>query len=110
MALGVAQRVTNAGVAPAYETPIASDSFAWPAGASAVLLHVKNANAAECTVTVTSRASGSDGLAVANKVVAVPLTTGDRMIRVSPAFRDADGDVAVAFSVTTSVSAAVLYY
>ena len=110
MALGAAQRVTDAGVAPSYATPSASDSFAWPAGASYVLLHVLNENAAACVVTIDSEASASDGLAAADKVVSVPLTTGDRMIRVSPAFRDADGDVNIAFSVQSSVSVAILYY
>ncbi len=110
MALGAAQRILDAGAAPTYAVPLASDSFAWPAGASYVLMHVKNANAAECTVTVDSSATASDGLAAADKVVAVPLSTGDRIIRVSPAFKDADGDVNITFSVQTSVSVAVLYY
>lgn len=110
MALGAAQRVTDAGVAPSYAVPAATDSFAWPAGASYVLMHVKNANAAECVVTVDSEAAGGDGLIASDKVVTVPLTTGDRIMRISPAFRDSDGDVNIAFSVQSDVSVAVLYY
>lgn len=110
MALGAAQRVTDAGVAPTYAVPAASDSFAWPSGATYVLMHVKNANGAACVVTVDSAATASDGLAAADKEVTVPLTTGDRIIRISPAFKDADGDVNITFSVQTSVSVAVLYY
>ena len=110
MALGVAQLVTDAGVTPSYAVPAASDSFAWPSGASYVLMHVKNENAAECVVTVDSAAVGGDGLVAADKVVTAPLTTGDRIMRISPAFKDADGDVNITFSVQTSVSVAVLYY
>lgn len=109
MALGTPQKLTTA-VTPAYEAPLASESIAWPAtNPGFLLLHVKNANAAACTVTVTSRALASDGLATSDRVVEVPLSTGDRFIRVGPAFRDADGDVAVAFSVQSSVSVAVFY-
>lgn len=111
MALGAAQLVTDAGVIPSYAVPAASDTFAWPAGASYVLMHVKNANAAECVVAVTSRVTASDGLAVTNKSVTVPLSTGDRMIRISPAFRaSATNLVTATFSVQSSVSVAILYY
>lgn len=110
MALAAAQRVTDAGVAPTYATPTATDKFVWPEGAAYVLMHVKNANGANCNIAITSRAPASDGLVVTNKAVVVPLTTGDRMIRISPAYRDVDGDVDMTFDVQTSVSVAVLYY
>ena len=110
MALGNPQRVTNAGIAPSYAVPLASEVIPWPAAdPSFLMLHVKNANAAELTVTVTSQKTASDGLAVANKVVTVPLTTGDRIVYISQAFRSTTGTVAVAFSVQASVSAAVLH-
>lgn len=110
MPLAAPQLVTDAGVAPAYNAPSATDKFVWPEGAAYVLVHVKNANAAACVVAVTSRASASDGLVVTNKSVTVPLSTGDRMIRISPAFRDVDGDVDMTFSVQSSVLVAVLFY
>jgi hypothetical protein len=110
MALSAAQRVTNAGIAPTYSVPLASDEFAWPGeNPGFVLMHVKNANASPCVVTVTSQASPSDGLAAADKAVTVPATTGDRFIRVGQSFRDATGAVSVTFSEQTSVSVALLY-
>jgi hypothetical protein len=110
MALGAAQQVTNAGVTPSYATPAASDSFAWPTSNPPVVwMHVKNANVAVCNVTVTSQASASDGLAKNDKPVAVPASTGDKLFRIGQVFKDADGNVAVAFDVQTSVSVGIFY-
>jgi hypothetical protein len=107
MPLAAPVALTPAGAAPAYATPAASDSVTWPVNAQRLIVHVKNANAADCTVTVTSQAPVSDGVAKADRVVVVPLGTGERIFTLSSAFRAANGTVSFAFSVTSSVTAAV---
>lgn len=110
MALGTPQHVTDAGVTPSYATPAASDSFDWPSGNPPyVLMHVKNANASECNIAIASEAHPGDGAAATDKAVVVPATTGDKIVRVSQAFRAADDTVAITFDVQTSVSVALLY-
>jgi hypothetical protein len=86
------------------------DTF--PAGPNSYL-RVKNANAAACTVTVTPPASGGKyGTTVAPLALSpvVALTTGDRIYGPFPAetFADANGNVNVTYSVTTSVTVQAL--
>lgn len=109
MALGATQKLNNGTNTPTYAVPLAAEDVAWPAAnVSFLLLHVKNANAAACNVTVTSHASEGEGLVQSDLVVAVPADTGDRIIRIPTAYRAAN-NVDIAFSVQTSVSAAVFY-
>lgn len=106
------QQIAQAGIAPAY-TAATVDGCMIP-GTGDVFLHVKNANAASCTVTVQS-AEQRAGLDVADQTVVVPATTGDRMIGpfrpdvFSRATGAADaGKVYVDFSIQTSVTVAAL--
>jgi hypothetical protein len=88
----------------------AGDTF--PAGPNS-FLRVKNANAAACTVTVTpSTGSGPQGTSIGALALAPPvaLTSGDRVYGPFPAypFADANGNVNVSYSVTSSVSVEAL--
>jgi len=106
MALITAQSVVATGLAPVYSTPTASDTFLPDDG---LVLHVKNANASATNVTVVdggATAAGNPGTAAA---VSVPATTGDRMIAVSrAAVNPATGLITVTYSVTASVTAALI--
>ena len=101
-------RVPNAGLNPSMTAVAAADSFAYPENAVAVWLEVVNDGASPDTVTVPSEASAPDGLAAADKTVNVPASER-RLIRVSQAYVDADGNVAVEHSETSSVTAGVFY-
>jgi hypothetical protein len=99
--------LTAAGVA------VAASGDTFPAG-SDVFLRVKNAGGTACTVSVINAGAnaGPNGtfLAPLNLAPAVPITTGDRIYGPFPAstFADpSDGQVHVAFSFTTSVTALV---
>lgn len=106
MALGAVQQITVAGVAQTYAAPSATENINPDAG---LFLHVKNANAAACVVTFTDAGRTPGGSAATNPTVSVPATTGDKMIAVPAAFANTTtGLIAVAFSVQTSVSAALL--
>jgi len=105
MALLTTQTVTGAGTAPTYTAVNASDTITPD---SNVFLHVKNANAAACTVTITDAGTTPGGSAATNPTVTVPATTGDRMIRIPPQYvNPTTGLVTVSYSVTASVTAGV---
>jgi len=100
------QSPTSAGLAATYNAA-AGGGDKVPAGA---LLHVKNANAAILTVTISIPVT-VDGQAVTARTVTVPADTGERFIRLTPydVYRDpADGLVSLAWSVSASVTFAVL--
>lgn len=107
MPLLTPQPVSLAGLAPAYGAAVASTTV--PCG-ERTFLHVKNAAGSSMTVTLTSTAKVR-GQAVADAVVTVPATTGDRMIGpLTPELfaGTADGTCAVAYSSTTSVTVAAV--
>ena len=106
MALAAAQLISIAGSTPAYNTPLASENIS---PAANLFLHVKNANAANCVVTIDDSGVTPGGSAATDPVVTVPLTTGDKMIPLPTSFTNtATGFINVTFSVQTSVSVALL--
>lgn len=109
MALLTPQVASRAGLAPVYSAVTASDTIA-QAGGVATFLHVKNANAAACTVTLVDGGKTPAGSAAANPTVVVPATTGDRMIGPLPnSLADpSTGLITVQYSVTPSVTAALV--
>ena len=74
----------------------ASDTIAWPAGASSIFLLAKT-GATDTTITVTSRAAAGDGLARDDKEQTLG-TNKHWLFEISQAFRDADDEVTVAAS------------
>lgn len=106
MALGAVQQITLAGTTPSYAAPNASENVVPDTG---LFLHIKNGNASPCVVTFTDPGRTPAGSAATNPSVSVPATTGDRMIAVPQSLQStATGLIGVAFSVQTSVSAALL--
>lgn len=102
------QAVDDDGAVESLTAVAASDTFTWPTGATHVWLSVNNADASPNTVTVVSQATASDGLAKANKSVVVAAGTRQN-IRISQAFRDANGSVTVQHSNTTGNTAGVFH-
>lgn len=106
MALAPVQRIVQAGLAPAYATPLASENIT---PARRLFLHVKNANAAPCVVTPDDTGRTAAGSAAVDPAVSVPATTGDRMIPLPLSLvNPSTGLIVVTFSVTTSVTAALI--
>lgn len=107
MALLTPQAIALSGLTPNYSAAAASTTI--PCG-DRVFLHVKNAAGSSMTVTLTSTAKVA-GQAAADVVVTVPATSGDKMI--GPISREllaspTDGNCAVTYSSTTSVTVAAL--
>lgn len=109
------QKITRAGLNPNYTAPngtAGTDGDIIDAGA--VMLHVKNANTSQCTVTVETPGT-VDGLAIADLTVVVPATS-ERLIGPFPRGTFAQpsdatvgpGRVLVAYSNVTQVTRAVL--
>ncbi len=106
MALGAVQTISSPSLTPSYAAPAASETFVPGTGC---FIHVKNANAAACVLTFTDPGRTAAGSVATNPTVSVPADTGDRMIPVHEALASpSTGLVTVAFSVQSSVSAAVI--
>lgn len=102
------QKVVPSGLAPVYSAGNQVDGHEF-ANDGNVLLHVKNTGGGACTVTVQTPAIVG-GMAVADAVVAVPATTGDRMIGPfnTTIFNQAGGLVYVDLSTATGVTLAAI--
>lgn len=101
------QTVTRAGLKPSYDSAAAGgDSF--PRRSGDTVLHVKNGDASQHTVTIVSQASPGPGEASANEDVAIPAGE-ERFIGPFPeAFEDADGLVQITYDAVTSVTVAAI--
>jgi hypothetical protein len=103
----VLQTPTSSGLTPAYSTPTVNGFYVSTNGNT--LVHVKNANAASCVVTLPV-ASTIDGNAVASKTITIP-TGQERFIRLQREYLQPEssadaGRAYMDFSIQTSVTAA----
>lgn len=100
------QQVTSAGVTPTFEAANALGNAVAPAYGRCI--RVKNGSGSAVTVTVPTPGT-IDGLAIADRTVTVPATTGDVLIALGrgDAYRQADGTVWLDYSAVTSVTVAV---
>jgi hypothetical protein len=106
VALGTVQQIVNTGLAAVYSTPNSSETII---PADDLILHVKNASGSAITVTLTDPTVTAAGSQSVNPTISVPATTGDRFIYIQAALANpATGLITVAFSSTTSVTAALL--
>lgn len=101
------QQIARSGLAPSYTAANAAGHSVQNNGR--VFLHVKNAGGSICNVTIETPGT-VDGLAVADRTVAVAATTGDAMIGPFPenVYDQADGTINVDFDQVTSVTVAAL--
>ena len=103
MAVLTAQTIVITGLTPVYSGVSANDEFANDGN---MYLHVINGGGSPCNVTFTTPGKVA-GVEIEDPVVAVP-AGAERKIGPFPTdiFNAADGNVDVAFSFTTSVTAA----
>lgn len=105
MALAGVQQVIPAGLNPAYATPLSSESII---PNDDLVLHVKNASGGSINVTLTDPTVTVAGSVATNPVIAVP-AAGERMIYLNAALASpSTGLITVAFSATTSITAALI--
>lgn len=99
-----AEHVPVSGLGATYHAAAAGDKV--KPGAT---LHVKNTNGATRDLTLVTPGTVLGGLAIADQVVTIPATTGERFVLVPKAgFAGPDGLVPLAWSTTAGVSFAVL--
>jgi hypothetical protein len=100
------QVISRTGLAEAFTAADNANGETCPNNGN-LFLHVKNTGGGSCTVTVTTPGT-VDGLAITDLTVVVPLTTGDRMIGPFPTgtYNDSSGNISVAYSTGTGVTAA----
>lgn len=112
MAALTIQTLAKAGLEPAYAAVNASDTFKNPSD-ERTFLHVKNGGGGSINVTITAqqtsaKVQGVGDITISDLVVAVPAGE-ERMIGpFSPVYVDSSGNVHVAYSGTTSVTAAAI--
>lgn len=102
-----AQAVSSTGLSPTLEPAnVEGNAYVLRKGR---VLRVKNGSASPITVTLPTPGT-IDGLAVTDRTVAVPATTGDVFISLGrgDAYRQSGGKVHVDYSAVTSVTVAVL--
>lgn len=100
------QQMSRAGVTPTYNAAHADNNYF--ANDGRTLLQVLNVGA-EMTVTIQTPGT-VDGLAISDRAVVVPLTTGNKMIGPFPPdiYNQSDGTVYVDWSRTSDVTFAVM--
>lgn len=107
MAALTVQNVARTGLNPTYASAAGGgDTFV---NDGSTVLHVKNGGGSSITVTITSTAPATVGLAQSNVTVSVP-NAGERFIGPFPAgaFSDANGSAAVGYSAVTTVTVAAI--
>ena len=107
MAVLSVQEIIRAGIVPTYNAASAGgDSFPNDGG---TLLHFKNTNAAARNVTIATQIT-VDGKAVADDVINIPATTGDKMVGPFPSgiYNDVNGRVQLTYDAATNLTVAVM--
>lgn len=107
MTLLTMQTISQPSLTPSYSAVTGSDTIALYDDRA--FLHVKNAGGSSDTVTIVIPGNDRFGSAIPDPTVAVPATTGDRMIPLDPAMADpATGLITVTHGFTTSVTCALV--
>jgi len=101
------QVVALAGITPAYAAAAAGGDTVKNDGR--IFLHFKNTNAAARNVTITPQRKYR-GVTLSPVTVAIPLTTGDKMIGPfdPEAFNQADGTLAITYDAVTNLTVAAV--
>lgn len=100
-----AEAPTESGLAPTARTPVNGDTV--PGGCT---LWIENANAAALTLTITTPKLLHGDLAVADRTVTVPATTGRRAVAIPSDDAYVDPLTGLVTLATWSVTASVTYY
>lgn len=102
------QQISTGGLTPSYVAADQVNGMEFVNDGD-TFLHVKNTNASQRTVTVTTPRT-VDGLAIADPAIVVPATTGDKMIGPFPpaTFNQAGGLVYVDFDASAGVTIAAI--
>lgn len=109
VALNATQDILISGRIPAYQAPNITDTFTFPNDGE-TFLHVKKTGAGSCNVTVVTPGT-VDGNAIADLVVSIPASTGDKMIgpfRPEIYNDPTTGLISCTFSEVTGLTVAVL--
>ncbi len=105
----VPEQVVRGGLAATYLGSLSASNTYQVANNGRVILHFKKSGAGACTVTITTPGT-IDGLAVTDRTVNVPATTGDVFIGPFPQtiYNNGINDVEYTLSEVTGLTVAVL--
>jgi len=103
------ERVVASGLAAAYTGSLSTANTYMIRNNGRVIIHLKKSAAVDCVATITTPMT-IDGLAVAERTVTVPATTGDRFIGpfLPSLYNDVAQDVRITFSDIDGLTIAVL--
>jgi len=104
------QQIVAAGITPTYTGSLSISNTYHVRNTGRIFLHFKKSGAGSCDVTIATPRT-VDGLAIADRVVQVPATTGDKMIGpFKPDVYNSQGGVDLTFTLSeiTGLTVAVL--
>jgi hypothetical protein len=106
MAIGIVQNISIAGLVENMLTPNSTEQII---PATGQFLQVRNASGSACVVTIVDPGLTPSGSPSVNPTVTVPATTGAAKIYLPPSLANpATGTIQVNFSVTASITAALI--
>lgn len=108
MAAITPQAVNSTGATPTYAAVSASDTIDISALNDRAWLQVKNAGGTQDVVTIVDAGVSPAGNSGVDPTITVPITTGDKVVRLLAASASA-GVITIQHSFTTSVTQAVFY-
>jgi len=102
------EQMSRSGLVATYNGALSLANTYVVSNSGKVFLHFKNAGGTPSNVTISTPRT-VDGLAVADVVVAIPATTGDKFIGpFQPSIFNSDGDLSFTLDFITSVTVAVV--
>jgi len=103
------QKISSAGLAATYHSDLTTTDTFLVRNSGKTVLHFKKSGAGACNVTINTPGT-VDGLAVAQRVVVVPATTGDVFISgLRPNdYNDVNGDLRITLDEVTGLTLAVM--
>jgi hypothetical protein len=105
----IPQPIDDTGADPVYTTPLSSADTYFVRNDGRVFLHFKKTGAGNCTLTIVTPGTVG-GLAIADRVITVPATVGDKMIGPFPRelYNDGNNDLTFTLNGITGLSVAVI--
>ena len=110
MATLTPQAINSAGATPTYVSVSASDTVNIGSLGGYVWLHMKNTHGSNDTTTIVDAGTSPAGNSGVDPTYTIPLTTGDKKIRLRSELADASGNITITHSNTNALVVCGVFY